>query len=157
MSFSTRLIPTTVSSISSTPSPIIALSLSPTGANCGQPVVTTVVFMIHSTPTSSSTACASSTTPELRAICALPLRHRSPSITPARNSSRFVACMKSTFKETFLSGKRTRVRLPEPSWYLILHNSYVISTVESERGTPRNTVSEHDLSLHASTSMLTDR
>jgi len=103
----------TVSSINNTPSSLIrvALSLSPTGANRGQPGITTATFMIHSTPTSSSTAFAHSTTPRISSnMCTTTL----PSTTPAINSSIFAACMKSFFRGTFLSCSWTRIHLPEP-------------------------------------------
>jgi len=108
-----------------------------------------VAFMIHSTATSSSTPCAR-------------LRTRRTS----KQNVHYHFAIDNTSKKLFHICDMHEINFRRDSPLLevdegspprtIMHNSYVTSTVESERGTPGNTVSEPDISLRASTIMLTD-
>ena len=135
----------TVSSINNTPSSLIrvALSLSPTGANRGQPGITTATFMIHSTPTSSSTSFNDA--PNFEQYV-----HYHFAIDNTSNKLFHICGMHEiNFQRDF-----PFLQLDEDSptgtmIVILLHNSCVASTLASERGTPRNTVFECEFSMHS--------
>jgi len=127
----------TVSSINNTPSSLITLSLSPTGANRGQPGITTGTFVIHSTLNS--------------------VQYGIRSFNDAPNFEQYVHyhfTIDNTSKKLFQICGMHEIKFQRDSPFLqldessptrsimviLLHNSCVASTLASERGTPRNTV-----------------